>query len=146
MATSQNVRFSGRAPEVELEHLPGASIAKHFRDSLPSRGWDVSDVECWRDSGWSVTCQRPNSKLAIVIAKVGEEWFLQIAPSYVPGFVGWLLRKRSSASAEGIQALALDVFSLLSESGRFQDFMWRWDGFPEPDSSTPCPTPALGSE
>jgi hypothetical protein len=147
MAISQNARFSGEAAaDAEFEHPPGASIARGLRDALAKRGWEVSDIDNWRDGGWSITCCRTASKLKLVIAKmaVGEEWFLQIAPNYVPGFVGWLLSKPASAPPEAIQALAQDAFAGLSESGRFGNFMWCWDGPPDEANSTPEPVPARG--
>ena len=148
MALSQNARFTGEAaPDPEFEHPPGASIARLMRDALGKRRWEVSDIDNWRDGGWSIICCRPPSKLDLVIAKmaVGEEWFLQIAPTYVTGLVGWLLKKKTSALPDAIQALAEDAFSVLSETGRFRDFMWCWDGPPERGSSTPQPVPARGS-
>jgi hypothetical protein len=147
MAISQNARFSGEATaDAEFEHPPGASIARLLKDALAKRGWEVSDIDNWRDGGWSITCRRPASKLELVIAKMarGEEWFLQIAPSYVPGLVGWLLSKPASAPPDAIQALAQDAFSVLSENGRFRGFMWCWDGPPEEGNSTPEPVPAQG--
>jgi hypothetical protein len=147
MAMSQNARFSGEAaPDAEFERPEGASIARLLRDALANRGWEVSDFDNWRDGGWSITCCRPASKLELVIAKmaVGEEWFLQIAPSYVPGLFGWLFSKPASATPDAVQALAVDAFSVLSENGRFREFMWCWDGPPGPGSSTPHPVPAQG--
>jgi hypothetical protein len=147
MAISQNARFSGEAaPDAEVEHPPGASIARLLKDALAKRGWGVADIDNWRDGGWSITCCRPASKLELVIAKmaVGEEWFLQIAPSYVPGLFGWLLSKPASAPPDAIQALAKDAYSVLSENGGFWGFMWCWDGRPEEGNSTAEPVPAEG--
>jgi hypothetical protein len=148
MPISQNARFSGEAaPDAEFEHPPGASIARLLRDSLANRGWEVSDFDNWRDGGWSITCCRPASKLELVIAKmaVGEEWFLQIAPSYVPGLFGWLFSKPASATPDAVQALAVDASAGLSETGRFGKFMWCWDGPPDEANSTSEPVPAQGS-
>jgi len=148
MAISQNARFCGEAaPDAEFEHPPGASIARLMRDALAKGGWEVSDIDNWRDGGWSITCCRPGSKLELVIAKmaVGEEWFLQIAPSYVPGLFGWLFSKPASAPPDAIQALAQDAFAALSDNGRFGRFMWCWDGPPDEANSTPAPVPARGS-
>jgi hypothetical protein len=146
MAFSQNARFSGEAvPDAEFEHPPGASIARLLRDAVAKRGWEVSEFDNWRDSGWSITCCRPASKLELVIAKMGEEWFLQIAPSYVPGLLGWLFSKPASAPPDAIQALAVDAFAVLSETGRFGKFTWCWDGPPDEANSTPEPAPARGS-
>jgi hypothetical protein len=148
MAISQNGRFSGEAtPDAEFDHPPGASIARLLRDSLAKRGWEVSDIDNWRDGGWSITCCRLPSKLELVIVKMaaGEEWFLQIAPTYVPGLVGWLLKKQASAPPDAVQALAQDAFSVLSENGRFGDFMWCWDRPPEAGNSTPEPVSSQGT-
>jgi hypothetical protein len=145
MAISQNARFSGEAVrDSELERPPGASIARLLKDALAKRGWEVSDIDNWRDGGWSISCFRPASKLELVIAKmeVGEEWFLQIAPGYVPGLVGWFLSKPASAAPDAVQALAQHAFSILSENGRFRDFIWCWDGPPDRGNSTPAPVPA----
>jgi len=144
MAISQNARFSGEAAsDAEFKHPPGASIAEFLREALARREWEVSVIDNWRDCGWSITCCRPASKLELVVAKmaVGEEWFLQIAPTYVPGLVGWLLKKKASAPPDAIQALAQDAFSVLLETRRFRDFMWCWDGPPEPGRSTREPVP-----
>jgi hypothetical protein len=148
VAISQNARFVGEAaPDAEFEHPPGASIARLLQDALAKRGWQVSDIDIWRDSGWSITCSRPASKLELVIAQmaVGEEWLLQIAPSYVPGLFGWLFGKPASALPDDIQAVAKDAFTALSDCGRFGRFTWCWDGFPDETNSTPGPAPARGS-
>jgi hypothetical protein len=147
MAISQNARFSGEAAaDAEFEHPPGASIARLLRDAIAKRGWEVSEIDNWRDGGWSITCCRPASKLQLVIAKmvVGEEWFLQIAPSYVPGLLGRIFSRPASATQGAIQALAQDAFAALSGSGRFGKFMWCWDGPPDEVNSTPEPVPARG--
>src|SRR5262245_54611794 len=148
MAISQNARFSGEAaPDTEFEHPPGASIARLLRDALAKRNWEVSDFDNWRDGGWSITCCRPRWKLELAIAKmaVGAEWFLQIAPSYVPGLFGWLFSKPASAPPDAVQALAADAFAVLSDTGRFGKFMWCWDGPPDEANSTPEPVPVQGS-
>ena len=148
MVLSQNARFSGEAaPDAEFDHPPGASIARLLQVALAKRGWEVFDINNWRDGGWSITCHLTSSRLELVIAKmaVGEEWFLQITPTYAPGLVGWLLKKQASASPDAIQALAQDAFLVLSATGRFQEFMWCWDGPPEPGSSTPQPVPESSS-
>jgi hypothetical protein len=148
MAISQNSCFSGEVtPDAEFAHPPGASIVKLLRDALAKRDWEVSDIDNWRDAGWSITCCRSAAKLELVIAKMvkGDAWFLQIAPSYVPGLVGWFLRTPASAPPDAVQALAQDAFLILSENGRFRNFLWCWDGPPEPGNSTPEPVSAKGS-
>jgi hypothetical protein len=147
MAISQNARFSGSAlTDAEFEHPPGAAIARNLREALVQRGWEVSEIDDWRDSGWSFTCCRPALQLEVSIAKtsVGEvdEWFLQIAPTYVPGLIGRVLCKAASASPEAVQVLARDLFAALSEIGQFGNFMWCWDGTPDEENSSPEPVPA----
>ena len=64
MPISQNARFFGEAaPDAEFEHPRGASIVRIIKDSLVQRGWEVSEIDNWRDGGWSVTCCRATSKL-----------------------------------------------------------------------------------
>jgi hypothetical protein len=145
MAISQNACFSGEAvPDAEFKDPPGASIARLLRNALANRSWEVSDIDNWRDVGWSITCSRIASKLELTITKmaVGEEWFLQIAPSYLPGLIGRLFRKAASAKPDAIQALAEDAFAALSDSGRFENFMWCWDGPPHEANSTRKPMPS----
>jgi hypothetical protein len=147
MATSQNACFSGEAAaDAEFEHPPGAAIARLVKAGLAKRGWDVSEIDNWRDVGWCATCFNRGSKLDLVIAKkaVGSEWCLQVAPSYVPGLLGRLLSKRASALPEATLALARDVFSVLVDSGRFWGFMWCWDGYPAEGNSTSEPVPPRG--
>jgi hypothetical protein len=145
MPTSQNARFSGEAaPDDEFDHPPGVAIARTLKAELARRGWEVSDIDNWRDGGWLMTCCARGRSLELVVAQtaVESEWFLQIAPTYVPGFLGWLFNKRASATAEAIVDLAHDTFSVLSTHGGFACFMWCWDGYPEAGNSTPEPVPA----
>jgi hypothetical protein len=145
MPISQSACFSGEAAaDDEFDHPPGGSIARLVKAGLGQRGWEVSEIDAWRDGGWCMTCCRRESKLELVVAKMAAEsrWFLQIAPSYVPGLLGWLLSKSASATAEAIFALAHDTFSVLSEHGGFFGFMWCWDGYPEEGNATPEPVPA----
>src|SRR6516225_12141375 len=112
MSISQNARFSGEAaPDAEFDEPPGRSIVRLLKDALAKRGWEVSEIDNWRDGGWCITSGSADSKLELVVVKmtIGSEWFLQIAPSYVPWVIGWLLKKHASASPEEIQALANDA-------------------------------------
>jgi hypothetical protein len=143
MPISQNVRFRGDAtPDDEVDHPGGLSIAKLLRSGLSQCGWAVTDLDNWRDGGWSIICEMSGAKLDVVVAKlVGEpEWMLQIAPSYSPGVIGRLLLKKSdSASPVAILVLAKDVHKILANQGGFTDFKWCWGGYPEEDTSTPTP-------
>jgi hypothetical protein len=146
MPISQNARFTGPASvDREFEHPPGASIARRLSEGLANRGWVASEIDNWRDSGWSIRCGRGASTLELTVAKGAEddEWFLQIAPAYVPGIIGRLRNKPASATPDDIHALAMDTHDTLTASGRFGGFMWQWDGPPDATTSTPTPTPAV---
>jgi hypothetical protein len=142
MPISQNARFCGEAGlDEDIEDRPGKSIAALLASALIKQGWATSDLDCWRDCGWSFTCRRAAASLELVIAEATGEWFLQIAPSYVPGLAGRLRKKPASASADDVQALARDVFAVLSEGERFSQFKWCWDGFPQETNSSHTPMP-----
>jgi hypothetical protein len=148
MALSQNVRFSGdAAPDDVFKHPPGGSIARLLKTALFKRGWGVSEIDNWRDAGWCITCCRDESRLDVALCQdgTGPDWFLQVAPTYVPGPVGRLFGKNVSASSLLILALAQDIHGILSELDALTDFKWCWDGYPEVGASTPKPEHAEGS-
>jgi hypothetical protein len=143
MANSQNVRFSGQAPEdKEFDHPKGASIARLIRSQLKSMGWTTGDFDNWRDSGWSIPCSKDNACLDVVIAGLREEteWMLQIAPAYSPGLLGRLLGKKSSATPKDCFVLAKQVHEILKAEKQFSQFMWCWDDFPDEKNGTAGPT------
>ncbi len=142
MAISQNLRFTGKAPpDDEFAHPAGASIARLLRDRLTDRGWTASDIDNWRDCGWSIACIRGDSHLEIVVAPMADvsQWFVQIAAEYRPGIVGRLLGKRATAGPNEILALAKEVAGILLAEGQFTDFKWCWDGYPEDAACTSEP-------
>ncbi len=144
MALSQNARFSvDIISDQTIEHPLGGSIARMLMAGLATRGWEVSDVDNWRDSGWSFTCGRRTLNLQVVLAGTvdSSEWLVQIVPTFVPGVLGRLFGRRASASTALIFAVAQDVHSILLEEGG-RDFKWCWDGYPEEETSTPQPVEA----
>jgi hypothetical protein len=90
-----------------------------------------------------VICCRGSAKLDLVVAQIsdGAGWFLQIAPTYLPGFFGRLLSRQASAPPESVLALAQEAYLILSERSSFGGFEWCWDGYPENGNSTPEPPP-----
>ena len=142
MPISQNLRFRGDAlPDNEFDHPAGGSIARLLRDGLADDGWTASDIDNWRDCGWSISCTRKDSNLQIILAQMASvsQWFLQIGATCRPGFVGRLLGRRAAGGPNDILALAKDVASILSREDRFTDFKWCWDGYPEDDACTSEP-------
>lgn len=142
MALSLNARFSGDIiSDQTSEHPPGGLIARMLKVGLTARGWEVSNPDNWRDSGWSITCRRGVSNLQVVLARTvgSSEWLVQIAPTLVPGMLGRLFGRHTSAPTAFVFALAQDIHSILLEEGGFRDFKWCWDGYPEEETSTPQP-------
>jgi hypothetical protein len=142
MPISQNVRFSGNASsDEEFDHPAGASIARLLQTGLSQRGWTATRIENWRDCSWEIDCARDGCELQVTVASIGvaSEWMAQIAPRNRAGIIARMLRMRPSADSKTILALAKDVGVVLSLSGRFNDFKWRWDGFPQDSTSSPVP-------
>ncbi len=144
MPCSQNVAFAGTiAPDPDFDDPPGASIARELRSRLKALGWDVSEIENWRDCGWQVDCWKDEVALQAVLAPSGESsaWMLQIAPLRAPGFIMRFFGTHPSATPDDVYSLAQAVHSILTQQGAFSNFRWRWDGFPDEKSSTSEPTP-----
>lgn len=77
MARSQNAAFRGRVPGDG--DPPGESIARKLRAELAGRGWELGEIDNWRDSGWLLPCRRAGQELELVIAGGGasaDEWLL----------------------------------------------------------------------
>jgi len=145
MPISQNLLFTGEAePDEEFDHPAGVSIARLLKEGLTDRDWAPSRIENWRDCGWSIACVRGRNSLQVVVASttVGCLWILQIAATFRPGIVGRLFGRPATAGPKEILALAKDGGSILSADGRFTDFKWCWDGYPEGSACTSEPIDA----
>lgn len=141
MSFSENVRFVGRARrDEEFPHPAGASIARTLAKSLIRDGWNVGEIENWRDVGWSLTCEKNGAELRVALSAIGaEEWLLQVAPNEAPGIIGRLLGRAPSGDRSACLDLAKAVHVALKETGDFAAQMWRWDGLPDPENSTAEP-------
>jgi hypothetical protein len=65
---------------------------------LTAAGYQCSEIDNWRDCGWSVVCRRASTEIEVVVAEIPiDAWMLQVRPYYRPGPVG-----RCSA-ARGLQ-------------------------------------------
>jgi len=142
MTRSQNARFMGAAPgDEEFDHPPGAGLARALSAALAEGGWEVEELENWRDSGWSVRCRRGAADVEVVVAATGEPhaWFLQIAPYDAPGALARLFgKKQASADAEHLLAVSRLAHATLESRG-FRDLRWKWNGYPDAAQSTPVP-------
>jgi hypothetical protein len=142
MPLSQNLLFEANSPaDPEFEHPAGAALMRTLSTDLGSNGWNVDEMDNWRDSGWSVTCQRGQAKVEVVLCRIPDgTWMLQIAPTDVPGSIGRFLGRKQSATADEIQELAVRVHRALSDRSIMSKPRWTWDGYPDDQPSTPEPT------
>lgn len=147
MVCSQNVAFSGKAPTHEDDGwAPGYPITQLLSQHLRAQRWQVSEVEAWRGGGWSFTCKAAGEEVDVHLAGGSESrWMLQITPTYCPGWIGTLMRKLPSATADTCYSLAQSIHSALSSAGAYSDFRWRWNGDPYGDVATQEPTRLEGT-
>jgi hypothetical protein len=149
MPTSQNVRFCCELqPENAMEHPPGGSIARLVREDLVERGWNPSELDNWRDSGWVFFCPSKNAELQLVLAPMAtpSHWLLQISPKHLPGVIGRLFGRRTSASITDVYAIATDVHETISKLADVTSIQWCWDGVPQDNNSSQEPTMPSDSE
>ena len=138
MPISQNVLFKGSPPaDQEFDHPPGCYIARVLYKGLAETEWAPADFDDWSDCGWSIECSQSASSLQIAVAQAEEgTWLLQVAPTVVPGLIGWLLKREPSATPAQCLSLAKIVHRILSSDDLFSGFQWCWDGYPDGSSST----------
>jgi hypothetical protein len=142
MAISQNVRFYCEAQtETDVEHPPGAAIAKVLRRGLMDKGWRVSELDNWRDCGWVFVSGRNDAELQVVFAQMAMRWhwLLQLSPNYLSGFLGRLFGKKPSASPVDVYAAARDLHEIISRLACSQIY-WCWDDIPNENNSNQEPT------
>ena len=141
MPISQNLRFVAVVPkDAEFDHPPGAALMRRLSDGLADVGWNTSEMDNWRDCGWSVVCRRDSSELEVVVSQVEDgEWMLQVCPLQTPGLISGVFGGKPSATPDEVYGLALTIHGALSTMRSLGNPRWRWDGFPEDGHSTPEP-------
>jgi hypothetical protein len=124
-------------------HPAGQRIAEMLRESLAERGWNVSQLLNWRDSGWNFVCKRDGIEVNVILAQMAttSHWLLQISPEYVPGAVGWLMGKKRSASDVNVYEAAKQIHQTISAHGGFTMIEWCWDGIPTEANGSAAPGP-----
>ena len=142
MAISQNLKWSAPTPAADSSELrPGRSISTQLRQRLRGAGWDVSELDNWRDVGWALAVRKGEAALAITLARLSESsWMLQIAPERVVGVIGRIMGRANSASPSDVGALAGDVHSAMTELVGPGSLRWRWDGMPGDNDGDSVPT------
>lgn len=135
---SQNAAFSGAAaPHEDDTWAPGHSLALLIRDRLTADGWEVSEPEAWRGSGWFVECRSRGERLDVSLTATADSgWILQIAPSDIPSWLGRLRGKVASATPGATHALARAVHVVIASQGDYSGLRWCWDGDPRGASAT----------
>jgi len=144
MPVSQYLQFSAVVPEdVPTCHPLGAALMRRLSTELSAAGWSITEMENWRDCGWSIDCRRSPSDLQVTLSWVRRGyWVLRVSPRRVPGAIGCLFGFKSSASPEDVHQLAVAVHQGLSALKYLCSPRWQWDGFPDDRHSTPEPQPA----
>lgn len=142
MGCSQNARFTLEAsPESAADARAGQPLAQKLRDRVQSLG-SATPVDLWRDTGWSFVVDVDAQRVEVVLASSSpNEWFLQVAPATVPGFIGRTFGAKPSAEPDRVQQVAESVHRAFVRSGA-SDVRWCWDGDPDenPNAETPpCP-------
>ena len=132
MPISKNARFIG-PDKPGAEHYPlGNGLLKAIQSHVKSHGYAVKPVENWRDTGWEFFCSLQEEDFQVVLCSATEnEWFMQIAPEFVPGLIARLLGKRASAESKGTFQLAKTIHMWLTRDGAYSNFRWAWDGPPK---------------
>ena len=141
MPFSQNLRFAAIDPkDDEFEHPAGAGLMRRLSAELAAAGWRTTDMENWRDCGWSVGCGKGLAELQVVLSQIQDgQWLLQVGPQRRPGVIGSLFGAKPSATAGDVHELAITVHRGLSRLGSLGSPQWRWDGFPDENNSTSEP-------
>jgi hypothetical protein len=143
MTRSQNATFNGTESDTVAERIRGDSIVHCLASGFETIGWTIGASECWRDSGYVLTIHRDATNLQIITTPyhgTDDRWILQIAPSFVPGVLGRMLSRTSSASPEELYEVAVESKGFLADAG-FYNFRWCWDDFADSEDC-PCDPPA----
>ena len=107
---------------------------------LAAAGWGTDEMDNWRDCGWSVSCRRGASELAVVVGQIDDgQWLLQVSPRRVPGLISGLFGTKPSASPSDVHELAVAVHRSISSLEYVGILQWRRDGFPDEKHSTSEP-------
>jgi hypothetical protein len=137
---SQYARFKADFPsDPEFDDPPGAWLANHLSGHSSQAGWQVSEIENWRDGGWSVACSKSESKLEFVVLRGKWEWFLQVYPLKDPGFLRRWFGAVASATPAEVVSLSREIHRVLTDYERVSNLRWRIDGDPDGEHSTPEP-------
>jgi hypothetical protein len=137
---SQNAVFVGPVSVNNVEHPRGGGIARLISTGLPTHGYRSSQIDNWRDSGWSISLNVGDATLEIIIASLATvgEWMIQVASADQPGWLARLFGARPVDRSPELFDVASTVHRILVGAG-YRGFRWCADGFPDSEGSSPEP-------
>lgn len=148
MGFSHNVLFTAECVETDEDFFaPGKPMMREIVEAMQAAGWETSEIDGWRGSGWCVVCQRETVEVEAVLVDVPDgQWFMQICAAYIPGWYGRWKGREPSATRADCYAVARVLHLLLSGRAATRIEGWCRDGFPGEgdDESTPEPLPWEG--
>ena len=128
---SQNVTFILSRRRYERDHPRGERLARRLAEKLAGRGLEPSEVDIWRDGGWTFECAVGGHALEVVLVQNREQvWLLGIWPLKSPNFLIQVFSRRIHPAAPDCARLAQFLDEALRELGA-AELRWRWDGHPE---------------
>lgn len=110
-----------------------------------AEGYAAADEDIWRDAGWSIDVELPEVTFQIAIGRTGEpgQWIAQVAALREPGVIAQLFGRPFVDRSDEILSVAWAIDRALREAN-YTDILWRIDGFPDRENSTPLPmTPSI---
>ena len=113
-----------------------------LRAALVEDGWQTSEPDNWRDSGWAITAQLRSATVTLVISAYGENaWILLVAPAEqrTPGILGLFKRKLEQATSAEVLRAARVVHRAFEGSAWCTEQRWALDGPPDQEPTTPGP-------
>lgn len=136
---SQNASFRGRVQEDPDAHPLGLPIAELIHAKLKDDGHCPTEIDNWRDCGWSIAVDVEGAQIEVVLSGTNDEeiWMLQVSCANDAGVLARLLGKKFIDRSNEVVAISRLVHSALLSHG-FTDQHWRIDGFPgDDDPSAP---------
>lgn len=140
MTVSQNVVFVGLDVIGAPEHPRGIGIARLTSEKLHGQGYNVTQLENWRDCGWSFSLLAGEATIEIVVSSLAKagEWIIQVSSADRPGPLARLFGSKKIDRSSELFDVASAVHQILAAGG-FSNLRWCGDGFPDPRASSPEP-------
>jgi hypothetical protein len=145
MNLAPHVSFRANVPpEAEYEHLPGHNLAREIEARYRAEGFEIEDLDCWRDAGWFINCSVNGKRFETYFLACRDEgtprdWVLAIAPLGQPGFIGRLFGRKPTLYVRELRRLAKMVHELVLAQPDVTDVAWCFNDFPRDCPSVGSP-------